>query len=318
MSEKPAENTSSEEKNKEKNPAPKLGEAIDSFMKNPLNTLADLVAGRLDLAKLWEEIMASFSEKSEDKTTEKKNTDDHDTEQPKGQIDMSKVSSLEDVYSQMDKAKWQKELGEVPIAVMLGQMTLESRGKGGVGLSGLAKNYNNLLGIKYKSSMRNAKPVNLQTQEQNAAGVASTITDAFAHFNTPEDCFEYYAKYMMNPHDPSTTYYGWFQKYSESLEHTYAVNNGGKWSIVTSKDNPPTNGVKLRGNAVLAIAAIRESGYATDIAYVGKVVDLLPKFGVSQQEIDAGYAFLKQLPKTAKPIQTAAAKAKQATGSAAA
>ena len=88
------------------------------------------------------------------------------------------------------------------IETLLAQAILESQGKvNGVYLVGgslLAKNYNNLFGIKASSGWKGAA-VNLKTREV-FANQSVTITDTFRVYNSPEDSMKDYVTFLkVNP-----------------------------------------------------------------------------------------------------------------------
>ena len=87
-----------------------------------------------------------------------------------------------------DAQRIQKEYG-IPASVTLAQLTLESRGAGG-GLSGLAKQANNLFGMKGTGT---AGSINMPTKEWKN-GEYVTVNDSFAKYATPYDSLQAYAE----------------------------------------------------------------------------------------------------------------------------
>lgn len=149
----------------------------------------------------------------------------------------------------------QEEYG-IPVSSGIAQVIAESRGSYGPGLSQLAYEYKNLFGIKYFSGDSFASGViNFSTGEQTSNGDGYTVVAGFSVYKDYTDCIRQRAwMFMREPY------------YSKTVAR-YPNKNDGSYSVADA--NGFVNG-------------IREAGWATDIAYVQKLVQYMGDYGLYQ------------------------------------
>ena len=111
----------------------------------------------------------------------------------------------------------------------------------GYGKSGLAARYNNFFGIKADASWT-GKTVTLPTKEQKQGGQVYKINAKFRWYNSPEDCFRSYIKFISGP------------RYQAA-------------------------GVLNAATPEAQFDAIKRAGYATDVSYAEKLKEALSTLG---------------------------------------
>lgn len=111
----------------------------------------------------------------------------------------------------------------------------------GYGKSLLASKYNNFFGIKADSSWTGKKIV-FPTKEQDKSGNVFTVNAAFRWYDNAADSFRNYVKFISGP------------RYVKA-------------------------GVLSAKNPADQFTALKKAGYATDVAYVNKLKDVLASFG---------------------------------------
>lgn len=147
----------------------------------------------------------------------------------------------------------------VPVSSGIAQLIAESGfglfgpgGESGQGMSQLAWEYKNLFGVKYSSYDAYASgAVNMATGEQTAAGEGYETDAAFSVYPDYKACMKERARKLNLP-----------PYYSRTMA-VYPNKNDGTYT---------------REDAVGFIQGIREAGWATDIRYVEKCVEIMERY----------------------------------------
>lgn len=147
----------------------------------------------------------------------------------------------------------QEEYG-IPVSSGIAQVIGESRGQYGPGLSQLAYEYKNLFGIKYFSGDSFASGViNFSTGEQTPSGDGYITVAGFSVYRNYADSIRQRAwMFMREPY------------YSKTVAR-YPNKNDGGYTVAEA------NGFA---------SGIREAGWATDIAYVQKLIQYMEEYNL--------------------------------------
>ncbi len=133
----------------------------------------------------------------------------------------------------------------------------------GYGKSELTRKANNFFGMKAGPNW-NGPTIAMRTAEQDSSGNESNLTDVFRAYPTPQEGFKGYGEFIRGN-----------QRYKSALNH-------------------PNDPVKY-------IQAIKDAGYATDINYVSKVVNILQGVQTYIKEKGAFPPSSEVVPDTAPP-----------------
>lgn len=147
----------------------------------------------------------------------------------------------------------QEEYG-IPVSSGIAQVIGESRGQYGPGLSQLAYEYKNLFGIKYFSGDSFASGViNFSTGEQTPSGDGYITVAGFSVYRNYADSIRQRAWMLMR------------EPYYSKTVARYPNKNDGGYTVAEA------NGFA---------SGIREAGWATDIAYVQKLIQYMEEYNL--------------------------------------